>query len=185
MTQKITSAATSLNQLPAVFRALGTILKASAVLEDPQDVLDYGGGKYDQLTRKLAELGVRSLVYDPFNRSADHNALVRQLVETRPSSHGVCSNVLNVIREPASRHVVLENLARWVSADGYVLFTVYEGDKSSKGHKTSKGWQANRPLKNYLREIRKVFPQARYLTAGGKTLIVGKGRRLVPIKAAW
>jgi len=161
MKQAITSAATSLNQVPAVLRLIDkTMPNPMAFWAYTDTVLDYGGGKYDKLTKALAKLKVRNLVYDPFNRSKEHNALVRQLVTTRPVHHGICSNVLNVIREPAVRLKILKDLSRWVEPGGCVFITVYEGDKTSKGKRTSKGWQANRPTKNYLREIRKVFPVA-------------------------
>jgi hypothetical protein len=173
MKQVITSAKTSLNQVPAVLRLINKVARDSMGFWCYADtVLDYGGGKYDKLTDALAKLGVRNLVYDPFNRSVDHNKLVLQLVKARKASHGICSNVLNVIREPAVRQKVLKDLAKWVEPGGNVFITVYEGDKSSKGKRTTKGWQANRPAKNYLREIRKVFPYSYGTRAGGQPLII-------------
>jgi hypothetical protein len=171
--QTITSAKTSLNQLPAVLRLINKIARDPlAFWGYTNDILDYGGGKYDQLTAALAKMKVRNLIYDPFNRSKEHNALVLQLVTTRPASHGICSNVLNVIREPAVRQKVLRDLARWVEPGGNVFITVHEGDKSSKGKQTSKGWQSNRPAKNYMREIKKVFPYSYGTYWGSKALIV-------------
>jgi len=173
MKQTITSAATSLNQVPAVLRLINKAVRdPSAFWVYTDAVLDYGGGKYDKLTTALAKMKVRNLIYDPFNRSKDHNALVLQLVKAKKASHGICSNVLNVIREPAVRQKVLRDLARWVEPGGNVFITVYEGDKSSKGKRTTKGWQANRPAKNYLREIRKVFPYSEVLRTGGQPLII-------------
>lgn len=137
-------------------------------------VLDYGGGKYDLLTEELAKMKVQNLVYDPFNRSEDHNNLVRQLLTTRPADHAICSNVLNVIKEPAVRMEVLRDIAALTDPHGNVFITVYEGNKSSRGKKTTKGWQANRPTKSYIREIRKVFKEGWWVC--GK-LLVCTGRR--------
>jgi hypothetical protein len=170
--QRFTSAKTDLKQIPAIFKILMKNLERPAIFfAMTKEILDYGGGAGDKLTDKLAELKVRNLVLDPFNRSEDHNKLVRQVLKIRPADHAICSNVLNVIKEPKIRMAALEEIARLTSPGGLVFFTVYEGDKSSRGRKT-KGdcWQANRPLKSYVREIRKVF-SAGYYFAGGKALV--------------
>ena len=170
MNQPITSAATSLKQVPAILRL---IEKAAS---NPHwiginNLLDYGGGKYDLLTRELAKRGVNNLVYDPFNRSEDHNEMVRWLLKHHGADAAICSNVLNVIRGLAVRRAVLQDIKSMTVSYGEVFFTVYEGDGSSVGRKTSKGWQANRPTKNYLREIRQEFTNVKII---GK-LIVARG----------
>jgi len=172
--QTITSAGTSINQMPAIMRLINKTHHDAAVFwATTDDVLDYGGGRFSQMTDYLARIKVRNLIYDPFNQGDDHNALVRQLVETRPADVGICSNVLNVIREPARRLEVLENLKKWVNPEGGMIYiTVYEGDKTSKGRRTSKGWQSNRPDKNYMREIKRVFPNCFGCRWGGKALVV-------------
>lgn len=177
--QKISSAGTSVNQLPAVLRLLKKVYnpkdwQGARFWCDTEVVLDYGGGKYDQLTDAFAKLGIINLVYDPFNRSEDHNTLVLKILKARKADIGICSNVLNVIREPKNRKDVLENLACGVKQEGLIFITVHEGDKSSKGKKTSKGWQSNRPAKNYMREIKKVFPNAFGCRWGSKALIICK-----------
>jgi len=174
--QKITSAATSVNQVPAILKLLNDNLVRPAYFWGITDeILDYGGGKYDKLTDALAKLRVRSWVLDPFNRSAEHNALVRRMLTIRPAEHAFCSNVLNVIKEPNVRGEVLRDIAALTDPDGWVFITVYEGDRSSRGRKTTKGWQANRPLKSYVREVRKIFQEGEYF-AKGKVLRV-RGRR--------
>jgi hypothetical protein len=172
-TQTITSAGTSVNQLPAVLRLINT------VMEDPasywtfiNDVLDYGGGRFDKFTNLLASMRIRNWVFDPFNRSEDHNKLVRQLLTARPADIAVCSNVLNVVKEPAARRAILKDIKTMSSPTGNVFFTVYVGDQSSRGRKTTKGFQANRPTRSYVREIRREFKDVWLLN--GK-LIVAKG----------
>lgn len=177
MTQSITSARTDLKQVPAIYKLL------TEGLEQPElffglthEILDYGGGAGDKLTDKFAKLKIRNLVLDPFNRSEGHNALVRRLLKVSPADHAICSNVLNVIKEPAARMKALQEIAALTDPDGYVFITVYEGNKSSRGRKTKKDcWQANRPLKSYAKELRKVFQEGYYI-CGGKVL-VSTGRR--------
>lgn len=171
--QTITSAKTSLNQVPAIFRLINQVMDRPApfwVYND--DVLDVGGGKYDLLTDKLAEIGVRNHVLDPFNRSEEHNERVRKLLSVRPADVALCSNVLNVIREVAARDAVHATIKRFTKPDGMAFFTVYEGDRSSRGRRTTKGWQANRPTKNYTRELRRHY---RRVTVCSNKLIVCEG----------
>ena len=158
--QSISSADTSLKQVPAILRLIDKNCESPALFwARHRAVLDYGGGRYDELTKALAERGVTNLIYDPYNRSDDHNSLVRGILTTksRQADIALCSNVLNVVRETEARREILRDIKRMTKSDGIVFFTVYEGDKSSKGHKTSKGWQANRPTKNYVRELKREF----------------------------
>ena len=159
-TQAITSAETSLKQIPAILRLIDKGCENPALFwGHRQIVLDYGGGRYDELTKALKKRGIVNLIYDPYNRSDDHNALIRGILTTpfRAADMALCSNVLNVVREPEARRAILRDIKRMTKADGIVFFTVYEGDKSSRGRRTSKGWQANRPTKNYVREIKREF----------------------------
>lgn len=173
-TQKYSSADTCIKHVPAIVRRINKLLQRPAyfwALTD--DVLDYGGGKYDLLTDKLAEAGVRNWVYDPYNRTEEHNAFVRKMLSTKRAQHALLSNVLNVIKEPAVRRDVLEDIKTMVEPGGQVFITVWEGDSSSRGRRTTKGWQCNRPAKNYMREIRRVYPGARgyKLPTGGKIIV--------------
>lgn len=173
MTQTITSAKTSLKQVPAIFRLINEVMKRPEVFwAYNDDVLDVGGGKYDLLTDKLAEIGARNHVLDPFNRSEEHNQGVVRLLSARPADIALCSNVLNVIREPSARDDVHRTIKRLTKPDGMVFFTVYEGNRSSRGRRTSKGWQANRPTKNYARELRRHYHQ---VTVCSNKLIVCEG----------
>jgi len=149
------------NQVPAVLRLIEKAVKhPNEFWETVHDVLDFGGGRFDTFTEVLADLGVRNFVYDPYNRSAEHNQAVASLLEVSPADIGICSNVLNVIKEPEIRQHALREIRDMVRPGSPVFITVNEGDRSSRGRKTSRGWQSNRPTKNYLREVRKVFPNA-------------------------
>ena len=165
--QTITSAGTSLNQVPGAFKLAERVVPEAWAPH--RTVLDYGGGKYDKFSRLLESLGLTSHVYDPFNRSEEHNARVRQALSQTPADTAVLANVLNVIRKPAVRRAVLEDIASMLKPAGDLFITVHEGDRKSRGRRTSRGWQANRPTRSYLRAIRRVFPNA-VLLAGGKLI---------------
>jgi len=177
--QQFSSAKTDLKQVPAIYKLLNDGLERPVIFWGrTKEILDYGGGAGEKLTDKLAKLKVRNLVLDPFNRSEDHNALVRRLLTIRPADHAFCSNVLNVIKEPAVRMAALREIAALTSPEGCVFITVWEGNKSSRGRRSQEDcWQANRPLKSYVREIRKVFQEGTYF-AGGKVLrLIGRRKK--------
>jgi hypothetical protein len=95
--QGLSSAATSINsrQLPALF---------SRVEFNPGTVnLDIGGGKFDNAVEYLKTKGVTSYVYDPFNRTQEHNDMVAGKTENGQSDTVTISNVLNVIDSEAVR----------------------------------------------------------------------------------
>jgi hypothetical protein len=164
MTQTITSAETSLNQVPAIFR----LVKKTGAFVRKTRVLDMGGGKFNLTTKALAKLGVTSHVYDPYNRSEEHNDGVRCEFDFDPADVALCSNVLNVVREPSARQAIHHKIKSFVKPGGKVFFTVYEGDRSSRGRKTSKGWQAHRPTKSYVRELKREYSS---VVRKGKLLI--------------
>src|SRR5208282_4922149 len=110
--QEITSAGTSLNQVPASFKAIDW--------ERGTKNLDYGGGKYDTASDFLKNKGVTNEVYDPFNRTEKHNANVYNRFTKTPADTATIANVLNVIKEPAVRQNVLQEVASKVKPRGTV-----------------------------------------------------------------
>lgn len=157
--QTITSAGTSVNTLPKVFKGPGNFDSGGVNL-------DIGGGRFETATEYLKELGVRNLVWDPYNRTPEHNLRVlaewgEYVKQAGISQTITISNVLNVISEQPARLKVLEMAAaavvnRWTP----VYIGVYEGDKSGVGRATTKGYQLNRVKKDYLPEIRQFFKYA-------------------------
>ena len=182
--QKYTSANTDLKQIPAVYKIMRKHLSNPAwYFATNRECLDYGGGAGNKLTDAFAQIGVRNFVLDPFNRSEDHNALVRRLLTLQPASFAFCANVLNVIKEPELRMKALYEIAALTSREGKVYISVHEGNKTSRGKRTrSDSWQANRPLKSYVREIKKVFGEGFYLP--GRKVLVCEGRRATKRKSA-
>jgi hypothetical protein len=166
--QAISSADTSINQVPALFK--------SKVFDVPEGTrnLDIGGGKYDKGTDYLAaERGVESYVYDPFNRTPEHNNLVLDQFSDNPADTVTAANVLNVIKEPEARLDVIQQAFDNLKPGGKAYFDIYEGSKSGVGKETTKGWQNNMKAADFQEEIAAVFPD-----------VERKGSMLIATKAA-
>lgn len=163
--QEITSAGTSVNQVPALFSSPHFEIKSGGHRN-----LDWGGGRFDKATEFLKERGVESHVYDPFNRSLEHNASVLKEFEDNPADSITMNNVLNVIKEPEARSETIARTKDFLSPNGKAYFTVYEKSGKGVGSETAGGssWQENRKTKDYLDEIRQHYPNA-YIK--GKTII--------------
>ena len=164
--QRISSAGTSIRQVPAVFKAIkwneGTLNA------------DIGGGKYDDFTNALQTQGVENVIYDPYNRSAEHNQAAMDRISGNADTATI-SNVLNVIAEPAARDQVIRQAADAIKPDGEAYFSVYIGDGSGKGKETPRGYQLNKKLADYVEEIERHFGS---VTKKGNILIAKE-----PIKA--
>lgn len=154
--QEFTSENTSINsgRLPAVFNMINF---------EPGTVnLDYGGGKFDNVAEYLTQYDVINLVYDPYNRTAEHNKEVIGLIrEHGGADTATCSNVLNVIKEPEVRLNVLQNIKKLVRPGGTVYITVYEGKGNAAEGPTKSGYQLNRKTADYMEEVQQIFPDAR------------------------
>lgn len=153
--QEYTSENTSINKtkLPAVYNLIK--LKPGSL------VVDFGGGKWDTAVEHFAKEDITILVYDPYNRSAEHNKeVLRILRENGGADAAVNSNVLNVIKEPEARKNVLENIARITKPGAPIYITVYEGKGDGQEGPTKSGYQLNRKTADYLEEIQEVFPDA-------------------------
>lgn len=156
ISQEFTSEKTSINvsKVPAVFKEVkhwtpGTIN------------LDYGGGRADTAAEYLAPMDVINLVYDPYNRTPEHNKeVIRTVRKAGGADTATCSNVLNVIKEPEVRQNVLQNIKKLVKPNGTVYITVYEGSGKGNEGPTKSGYQLNRKTEGYLDEIKQVFPDA-------------------------
>ncbi len=175
MAQRITSAGTSINKLPRLFNQMPA---DSALFERGAINVDIGGGRFEAATEFLHSKGVHSFVWDPFNRDEVHNDRVWELFIATPgrADTTTLSNVLNVIRHESHRISCLEVAARAVGREGVCFITVYEGNRSNKGRKTTKGFQLNRRTKDYVSEIENVFRDVE--VARGR-LIIARDARFV------
>lgn len=153
--QEYDSAATSINsnKLPAIYKMVN--------FEPGKVYLDFGGGKFDNGVYFVKDKGATLLVYDPYNRSDEHNKQVlAELKENGGADAGLNSNVLNVIKEPEARLAVLRNLKRMVKPGGEIYITVYEGTGKGNEGPTKAGYQLNRKTEGYMDEVRQIFPDA-------------------------
>ncbi len=154
--QEYDSAATSINstKLPAIYRMIKL---------EPRTVgVDFGGGKFDNAVEYLRDQDVTLCVYDPYNRSAEHNReVLRTLRANGGADFAINSNVLNVIKEPEARKGVLENIKKITKSGAPIYITVYEGRGDAKEGVTKSGYQLNRKTADYLEEIQEVFPDAK------------------------
>ena len=154
--QEFDSAKTSINsnKLPAVYRMI-SIPKGTVGV-------DFGGGSFDNAVEHIRDLGATLCVYDPYNRSAEHN---KEVIKTLRANGGadwaVNSNVLNVIKEPEARRAVLENISKITKSGAPIYITVYEGRGDGKEGQTKSGYQLNRKTQDYLEDIQEVFPDAK------------------------
>lgn len=153
--QEYDSAATSINsnKLPAIYKMVN--------FNEGDVVVDFGGGKFDNAVEYIRDKGATLCVYDPYNRSAEHNReVLRILRENGGADAAVNSNVLNVIKEPEARKNVLQNIARITKPGAPIYITVYEGRGDGQEGPTKSGYQLNRKTADYLEEIQEVFPDA-------------------------
>ena len=117
-------------------------------------VLDYGGGRYDLNVEFMRGKGVEVAVYDKFNRTPEHNTQVLQAAREVAPDYVVCSNVLNVIMEDDVVDGILQDMASYGAP---VLIAVYEGNRSGVGAETTKGYQRNARLADYVPMVQKHY----------------------------
>lgn len=166
--QEYDSAKTSINsnKLPAIYNMI--------TLPEGSVGIDYGGGKFDNAVEALAEQGVTLHVYDPYNRSQQHNrAAIKALRANGGADFAINSNVLNVIKEPEARLNVLENIKTITKPGAPIYITVYEGSGKGNEGVTKSGYQLNRKTADYLEEIQQVFPNAK---RRGKLIVATNSR---------
>lgn len=164
--QEYTSANTSINssKLPAIFKLINL---------SPNTInLDFGGGRFDNASEYLATKDVTNLIYDPYNRSSEHNKNVLDTIrKNNGADTATCSNVLNVIKEENARHTVIQNIYNLLKSNGTAYFTVYEGTGKGNEGATKSGYQLNRKTIDYVDEIKEVFSN---VTRKGKLIIANK-----------
>lgn len=117
---------------------------------------DLGGGKYEKATEFLKTKGVINHVYDPYNRSKEHNREAWEAGDKALTS--TLCNVLNVISTKTERIKLLRQAKRKNTQKIYI--TVYEKDKSGIGSKTRDGWQNNMIIEDYLSEVYTLYADA-------------------------
>lgn len=147
--QTYTSKQTSINsrKAPAIYG-----MKKAVDTMTGKRIIDIGGGRFDTAQTAARSYNAIVSIYDPFNRSEEHN----REVMAGAYDIAIISNVLNVIDNEAARRDVVQLAG---SKADTILFTVYEGDKSGTGRQTAAdSWQENRATADYTEEIAAALP---------------------------
>lgn len=165
--QTITSAATSLNQIPALHKSpiVKNIIRGLDREGLEASIVDIGAGKYNRAGDFIrSEYGAAYYAYDPYNRTEEENAATLRKIETAWNDICLCANVLNVINDNEALGNVVQLCRRAVSdrispkiTYGVALFAVYEGNKSGIGAPTRAGYQRNLPTAAYIPLIQRYF----------------------------
>lgn len=124
-------------------------------------ILDLGGGKFDVNIHYMKQRKAELLVWDPFNRSREHNSEIQTAVMHKKVDAATSMSVLNVIPELAARlaHITTLKSALVVGGKGY--FKIWPGENELKGSylplETPSEYQANAYADRFYREIEVVF----------------------------
>ena len=159
MKQEYTSEKSSIKQIPAGFN----IVDKHFGWKEGTINFDIGGGKYDLMTEKLLEKGVTNYIYDPYNRTSEHNedALNNCLFDEKRVDTVTIFNVLNVIKERENQLAVLKLARDAVVKDGYVFVrSTYMNPAKVSGVTKSGSFQHYLTQQEYLEIVKIVFPNA-------------------------
>lgn len=162
------SAATARRQVPALHRRVPWRRGSTN--------LDLGGGPWREASAFLAGRGVRNVVVDPGWQTPGEVARARAAVADGAADTATLANLLNVIPTRAGRRDALALAANALGPGGVAYLSVHEGDGSGRGGPTRDGWQANRRLHSYAREVAEFFGDVRL--RGGR--IEARSPRRVP-----
>lgn len=145
MTQRHTSADTSINTLNRVYKNYVSSMPIGTT------ILDYGCGKYNT-NREFAEnCGCTWFGYDPYAKTTEENNVA---INCEPD-YVICSNVLNVIDND---EVIKSIIADIKNMKVQAFFTIYEGNKSGVGKETKKNcWQRNEKVVDYIPMLREFY----------------------------
>jgi len=151
--EKNNVALTCVKQIPALFKKV--------IWCGNEKNLDIGGGKYNTGTEYLNRYGVQSFVFDPYNRSNEHNRMVRAEMEKADFDTVTLCNVLNVIESDFIRQEVLKEAYGALKPGGRAFISCYEKRGDGIPEITSKKtFQANRKIADYVSEVLAVFDDA-------------------------
>jgi len=155
--QKVTSANTSISY-PSVSEKSPIIF--SAFRNGKIDIgplnADIGGGKYNQITDWLASKNIDNVVYDPFNRSLEHNIAAKGRLSGGQADTATISNVLNVIPEAKNRLNTIATAYDSIKPNGTAYFSMYTAPKEGINLKLN-SYQLGKKPSEYIPEIEKIF----------------------------
>jgi hypothetical protein len=157
MKQNYSLAKTSIKQIPAGFRIVDKYFGWQ-----PNTInLDIGGGKYDLMTEKLFEKSVTNLVFDPYNRSLEHNLKIILEYCDENVDTVTMFNLLNVIKEHEIQINALTMAYDALKWGGMVFVrSTYMNPAKRSGVTKSGTFQHYKTQKDYLKIVKEVFSDA-------------------------
>ena len=122
-------------------------------------ILDYGCGRYDSNMNFATENDFVWFGVDPYNRSVEWNKANINEMKTWGDAPDIImlNNVLNVVKEKFIIEHIVRQVYNYAGENTDVYITIYEGDKSGIGKVTSKGYQRNEKVNNYIDYISEWF----------------------------
>ena len=157
----IASAYTSIRQIPAFVKQWKP--------EPGSTILDIGGGRFDDCSNYIATMGSTNYVFDPFNRTPEHNDEVKRLIDARGCDYIMCLNVINVIEQTERLELYLTILSFCSARTKTIFFQIYAGNGSGVKGSTV---QNNMKAAEYIPEITNAFPHATITVMGAKRNII-------------
>ena len=156
--QEFSSAKTSIKHIPKPAK----VLIEQNELEHNSINLDIGGGKFNLMTNFFLNEGITNYIYDPFNKSEEHNRMVQEITSNGKSDSVTIFNVLNVIKEEFEQLKVLKQAENAIKEGGKVyIYSDYKIKGKEPGEvKGRDSYQQYYGLKELLPIVEKVFPNA-------------------------
>ena len=158
--QTITSAATSLHQIPALHKSKAVKEWIESLHPANRIAVDIGCGKWPQdistFMRKTYDCAY--FPFDPYNMPHDTNAMTKDFIFRSGFQIALCANVLNVIDDTDAMRETIELCAvATYQRNGKAFFSIYEGDGSGIGKITRAGYQRNMKTKEYIPILKDYF----------------------------
>lgn len=160
--QEISSSNTARLQVPKTFKIIESISNNMKISK----LLDIGcGSKNSAFSEKVRSLNINYYGCDPFNKSKKENMNSILKCMNGQSNVVTLNNVLNTIKEPEVRKLVLEQAKNALSDDGILIMCFYEGSYLAHEDKTKPltptvtrdGWQNRFKTEEYETEVKSVF----------------------------
>lgn len=155
--QKYTSENTSIKQIPYGVKIVDKYFGWM-----PNTInFDIGGGKYNLMSNYLISKGVTNYVYDPYNRSEEHNLNVLNVCCNGQSDTVTIFNVLNVIMEREIQIRLLKLADNALKYNGFLYVrSTYKNPNKISGVTKSGSYQHYLTHVDYLEIVKEIFPNA-------------------------
>lgn len=121
-------------------------------------MLDIGGGKYNWNKCYMKQVkNINLLVWDPYNRSIEHNDQIKKDVKEKKADAVTSMSVLNVISECEVRLAHIATVKDALVANGLAYFKVWPGNANNISATTENSYQSNSFAIRFLNEVEMTF----------------------------